>query len=487
MSYIEKLRRIEVLFQELSLCISHLYYKCMTRKSSPAPIARLTEGPVESTLLRMSLPMMLGIIAILFFGLVDTFYIGKLGSNELAAMGFCYPMIFIIMSMAFGMGVGVSSLVSRAIGKGDHHEVRMLTTQGLILSLLMVLAFSAVGFFTIDPLFTALGAPADVLPFIREYMVIWYPGIALLVFPIVGNNALRATGDAKTPSMIMTISGLINAALDPFFIFGIGPFPRLEMLGAALTSVIAWSFSTVVILYILRVREDMLEWSSPSFSEIWSSWKRILYIGLPAAGTNMLVPLSTGILTRIIAGFGSVAVAGYGVGTRIEGLSLIGISALSTVLMPFIGQNAGARKFDRVSQALQYSFRFSVYWGIGAIVLLFFLAAPLAGLFSDNPSIQETIILFLRIIPLSYVTTGIALFVGSGFIAIHKPWYSALIIVIRLFVLAVPLAYLGSRLFGLTGVFIGIAVADLLIGAIALLLVRKLQHFCHECSPAETV
>jgi putative MATE family efflux protein len=458
-----------------------------TDTTGSAPIARLTEGPVESTLLRMAFPMMLGIIAILFFGLVDTFYIGKLGSNELAAMGFCFPMIFIIMSMAFGMGMGVSSLVSRAIGKGDYHEVRLLTTQGLILSLLMVMVVSSIGFFTIDPLFTALGAPPDVLPFIRQYMVIWYPGIALLVFPIVGNNALRATGDAKTPSMIMIISGLINAALDPFLIFGIGPFPRLEMLGAAVTSVIAWSFSTIVILYILRFREDMLEWKNSSLSEIWSSWKRILYIGLPAAGTNMLVPLSTGILTRIIAGFGTVAVAGYGVGTRIEGLSLIGITALSTVLMPFIGQNAGARRFERVTQALQYSFRFSVYWGLAAIVILFFFAVPLAGIFSDDLAVQETIILFLRIIPLSYVTTGMALFVGSAFIAIHKPLYTTYIIVIRLFVLAVPLAYIGSKLFGLTGVFIGIAVADLLIGAIALLLVRKFQHFCHECSPAETV
>ena len=139
--------------------------------------AKLTEGSVGRTLVFVTLPMMVGIVGMVAFNLVDTFFVGRLGTLELAAMGFTFPVVMVVGSIARGLGVGVSSVVSRAIGQGDHHKVQRLTTDGLLLSVLIVLVFAVAGLLSIEPLFRMLGASEDILPLIKAYMRIWYFGI----------------------------------------------------------------------------------------------------------------------------------------------------------------------------------------------------------------------------------------------------------------------------------------------------------------------
>ena len=181
----------------------------------------------------------------------------------------------------------------------------------------------------------------------------------------------------------------------------------------------------------------------------------------------MLIPLSAGVLTRLVSEYGEEAVAGFGVGARIESLAMIGILALNTALMPFVGQNYGAGKKERVKTAVKFSNRFSLLWGV-AVFLLLALSAPLiARLFNSDPEVIRTVELYLWIIPLSYGFEGIAFMLSSAFNAVNKPLCSAAILFIRLFIFAVPLAYLGSMFIGLSGIFIAISVANIFIGLIA--------------------
>ena len=163
----------------------------------------MLEGPVESTLLRLSLPMVMGIISVMLINIVDTFYIGQLGVRELAAISFTFPVIFTVMSLAFGVGIGTSAVLSRAIGKGNLAKVQQLTTDSLILIALVMAFISFLGILSLKPLFLAMGAEEDLIPLIREYMLIWYLGVGLVAIPIVGNNAIRASGDSKTPSLVI--------------------------------------------------------------------------------------------------------------------------------------------------------------------------------------------------------------------------------------------------------------------------------------------
>ncbi|RME55159.1 MAG: MATE family efflux transporter, partial [Deltaproteobacteria bacterium] len=365
--------------------------------------------------MRLAVPIMFGLVSIILFNVVDTFYIGMLGAEPLAAVSFTFPVVYVVMSVAFGLGIGTSAVIAHAIGEGDEHRVRRLTTDGLTLTLGVVLSIALAGLLSIEPLFRALGASTRLLPLIRDYMGIWYGGIGLLVIPIIGNSAIRATGDTKTPSIVMMTAGGVNALLDPFLIFGIGPFPRMELSGAALSTVASYTIAFAAAFWMLARREGMIDFSIPRFPAMLRSWEEILHIGLPAAGTNVLVPLSNGILTRIVSGFGAPAVAAFGVGQRVESLSMIGLMALSSVLTPFVGQNWGAGKRVRVRQGISASIRFSLYWGGGGFLLLALLADPIARVFTNDPAVAALIVAYLRIVPVSYGFFGIILVTNAAF------------------------------------------------------------------------
>lgn len=427
--------------------------------------AVLTEGAVGRTLFDLTWPMVFGILGMVTFNLVDTFFVGRLGTLELAALSFTFPVIMTVSSLAMGLGIGTTSLVSRAIGEGDERKVKRLTTDSLILSMLIVAVFVVAGQLTIKPLFRALGAAPEIVPLILQYMRIWLWGMIFVVVPMVGNSAIRATGDTRTPSAIMLVAVTINLVLDPLLIFGWGPFPRLELAGAALTTVFARATVFCVSLYILVRRDRMLTGRLFPLKEVVTSWKRLLYIGLPAAGTRMIIPLSVGVLTRIAASFGAATVAAYGVATRIEFFALAVLAALSSVIGPFVGQNWGAGLFRRARTGVHMSERFCLLWGVGLCLLLQAAARPLAAVFNPDPEVVSGIVLYLRIVPWMFGFQGILLVLTNVLNVLERPLQAATMIFAQMFLFCIPLAYLGASLWGLPGVFSAIAAAYGLGGA----------------------
>ena len=263
--------------------------------------AKLTEGSVGWLLVRLTLPMIMGILSMVVYNLVDTFFVSRLGKLQMAALTFTFPVVLFVGSVAHGLGVGTSSLVSRAIGANNLKRVRRLSTDSLVLSFSAVALFAAAGLLTINPLFRMLGADEKILPYIREYMTVWYPGMLFVVFPMVGNNIIRATGDTKTPGLVMLIGALINSVLDPLLIFGsdavpvIGPLlgsigliiKPLGIRGAATATLIGRSFTFTIALYILGHREKFLTFKNTSLKEILSSWRgNIKYRNSKRRNTN---------------------------------------------------------------------------------------------------------------------------------------------------------------------------------------------------------
>ncbi len=429
--------------------------------------ARLLQGPVGPMLLRMAVPMFWGMLAVTSFNVVDTLYVGRLGAKPLAAMGYTFPVVFVVQCVLMGMSVGTSSLVSRAIGEGDYHRVRRLTTDALLLSGLLVIVLSALGAATIGPVLRLMGATPDIVELARPYIMVWLAGVWLLTLPMVGNAAIRATGDALSPSVIMVVSGGINIILDPLLIFGLGPFPRMELRGAAIASVVSWVLACGVSLWILVRKLKLLDLRWPSAQAVWASWRQLAYLGLPAVATNLLMPLSAGMLTRMVSAYGPEAVAAFGVGTRLETLAMSGAFALSTVLAPFVGQNFGAGRIARVREGVHAALRFGFGWGVGMCVLFAVLAGPLARLFNDHDDVIRVTCLYLWIVPLSYGAYAASAQVTSLFNATHHPLRSASVFVLRLFVFTLPLAYAGGRLGGLTGLFAGIAAGNMATGLAA--------------------
>lgn len=426
--------------------------------------ATLTTGNVGSQLIRLALPMVWGIFAVIAFSLADTYFVAQLGTQELAAMSFTFPVVMVLSNISMGLGTGVSSVIARGIGEGNRDHIQRLTTDSLILSLLIVLIVAIVGVSTINPLFTALGADATVLPLIWDYMNIWYLGMIFLVIPIVGNSAIRASGNAAVPSLIMTVAAVVNVGLDPVLIFGWGDVPALGIKGAALATVISRAVTLIASLAFLHYREQLLVFRQPKLHQMWTNWKRILAVALPVAGTNLISPISTALSTGLIAYYGAEAVAGFGIASRIEAFALIIPIALSASIGPFVGQNWGAKHYSRIKRALQIAVSISLGWGMLIAILVGTYAPGIAVFFDNEPAVIQSVAAYLSIVPLSYGALGIVLVYCSTFNALGQPLPSVAVTLSRLIIFYVPLAYLGSWVFGIRGIFAAACLSNVAIG-----------------------
>lgn len=427
----------------------------------------LLNDPIPSLLRHMTIPMMFGIVSLMLFNLVDSFYVAQLGTESLAALGFTFPISFTVISMAIGLGVGTSATLARLIGQGDSQGASSLATDNLIGAAVLTLVITLPLQWLIDPLFRLMGATDLLLPLIDDYMSVWLLGAVFLIVNMASTATLRASGDTKTPAMIMAFSAGLNLLLDPIMIFGWGDFEGLGIAGAAWASVIAWSTTTLLVVYILASKKKMVIIQPFQFKRMFHHWGMVMQIGMPAALSNMMTPLANAVLTAMVAKHGAEAVAAFGVGNRLESLALLLSLALSMTLPPLISQNYGAGKVERVSHAYWVSIRFALIWQMALYLVMLLMARPIASLFSDNPYVIDTTVLWISIVPLGFAFQAATFLSASSFNALHKPYLAMRVSVVRLFVLCLPLAWLGGFFYGLEGMFFGLVVANLITASLA--------------------
>ena len=425
---------------------------------------RLTQGSVGGHLVAMTTPVLFGIFTMMLQGFIDAWFIGKVGDRALAALSFAFPVIMVVTSVAIGLGAGTSSVVARALGANNLRRARRLATDSLLLSFLTTATLAIILYLSIDPLFRTMGAPDDMLPMIRGYITILAIGIPFVVVGMVGMASMRATGDTRLPSLLMVLASILNIALDPLLIFGFGPIPGYGLNGAALAALISRALIFGGVLYLMRKRMDMVSFNRPDTAEMRKSWADILHVGIPAAATNAIIPVAVGVITAMVASYGPEAVAGFGVASRIESMVLVMFYALSAIIGPFVGQNTAAGKSGRIYEALKLCSIFCLFFGVGAAVLLAIFNEFLPSLFSQNPEVISVASLFLLIAPISHGTYGMVMVMNASFNGMGKPMPAVWISVTRMAVLYIPLAMVGKHFFGITGIFVAYAIANVVTG-----------------------
>lgn len=426
--------------------------------------ARLTQGPVGQHLVGMTLPVLVGIFMMMLQGFVDAYFLGQVGDRELAALGFAFPVLMVVTSVAIGLGAGTSSVVARAIGADDHRRASRLATDSLLLAFGITSVVSFIGVLAIGPLFRLLGAPEAMLPLIGGYMKIFYAAVPFVVVGMVGMASMRATGDTRLPSLLMIIASVANIILDPILIFGLGPLPAMGLNGTAWAAFIARGALFVGGIFFLRRRLEMLSFERPRPGELRRSWRAILHVGIPAAGTNMIVPVATGVITAMLARYGPEAVAGFGVASRIEALTLVMYYALSAIIGPFVGQNVSAGKADRIYRALLLCTAFCLVSGLGIALVLALGSTWLPSLFSDDPMVTGVTTTFLLIAPFGYGAYGMVMVMNAAFNGMGRPLPGVVLSAARTVAIYVPLAWFADRFFGIAGIFGAYAVANIVTG-----------------------
>jgi len=434
----------------------------------------IIEQPIGRQLVTLTIPMFFALLAIIGLGVVDSYFISYLGTTELAGIGFIAPVTMIITSFALGLGMAISSLNSKLIGAGLINRAARLITDGFYLTALLAIVSVVILLFQLENIFTTIGADHTTLPAIEAYMKPWVLAVPLIMFSQVCSSTFRSLGDTATAAKIAISMTLLNIILDPLLIFGVGPFPQMGMAGAAWATVISVCFSSAIGFYYLGMRERLLLWAIPKWSSLKSNFVELLEIAVPAVLANAIVPITAAMVTTLVAHFGNDAVAGYGVGARIEGLSIIVVYALSSTLPMFIGQNLGAERKDRVYEAIRISFRFTQILQVGIYLVLLLFAQLIAELFSDESAVHDAIKMFLYIVPLSYGLAGIVILINVSMNVLGKPSLALYINIIRLLFFYIPLAYLGGLLFGLTGLFVGLAIGNVCAYILANILLNKI-------------
>ncbi|VUD52682.1 Multidrug export protein MepA [Thalassocella blandensis] len=449
----------------------------------PRGSVNLTEGSIPAALTQMALPMAGGILATMTFNVVDTLFVSGLGEQALAALSFTFPVVMLVISLAIGLGAGTSSVVARAAGKHDEQTVRELITDAMSLTGLITIVVGIAGFFSLDLIFHYLGAEAEILPLIRDYMQWWFAGVIFMTMPMVAMAALRALGDAKLQGKFMILMAVGNIILDPLLIYGWWIFPRLEIEGAAIASLIVRVVAMFILFWHFHIRMHLLV-NPFRLQRCIQSWKRILHVGLPAMGTNMIIPVSGSVIIAIVAQHGVEAVAGFGAATRVEAMALILFYALSAVIGPFCGQNLGAGNFQRLAEVQRVTAVFCFVSGLAVALFLLLARYPIARMFSDEAQVIDTIAMYLLFVPVSYFAYGIVMAVNASFNGIGKPLPGMLISIARVIVLLWPVVYVFNHWWGLTGIFVAIAIANILVGSLAYVwIVRTIASVSRKSAP----
>lgn len=427
----------------------------------------LIEGDVGKHLRDMAMPMVWGLLATMSFNAVDTLFVAQLGHEPLAAMSFTFPVVMVLTSIAIGLGAGTSSAVARAVGAKNHHLAQRMATDAMSLTFLISVLVCAMGWFSIGPLFRLLGAEAGLIPLIHDYMWIWYFSAPCLMVPMVGLASLRAMGLARIQGTLMMAAALLNLILDPLLIFGLWGFPRLELEGAALATLITRALSLAVVIWVLHKRLGMLVNPFARLEEILISWRAILQVGVPAMINNVIIPMASGVVVYLVAQYGTEAVAGLGIALRIEPIVLIVFYALSGVVGPFCGQNLGAKIYPRLDETLRVVTRFCLGFGVLLALFLWLAGELIIRLFADTEDVIAVARSYLMIVPMSYGAYGLVMSVNAAFNGIGQPMPGVAISFLRVFGLYLPLALLGQWLWGLTGLFVATALCNLLVGLVA--------------------
>ena len=436
----------------------------------------LTEGKVSGHVLRMLGPFSIAVIALISTGIVDTIYLGRLtdelrpnlGVMALAAIGFAFPLTFLGNSANIGLGAGTLSAVSRALGQGDIERSRRHGAAAILMALTVMTGLVTFMLVALPYVLTLMGAEGEIKRMATQYAIISFPGLVIISVASMSNNILRAGGEAALPSSIMIIGAVINIILDPFLIFGWGPFPRMEIQGAALATLIGNIVGAIFGFSIVMFHRKAISFTEMTLGSIKRAWKVIGSVGLPAAGTNIIVPLSTALAVTIIArSLTTIDVAAFTVASRAELISVGMLYALSACIGAITGQNGGAGLTDRVRAAFKFCYWICIIWGTFMAVILALFAPQIAGVFSTDAQVVSKTIPYFYIVPITIFAYGFVFISAAGLNALGRPIYGLIYTIIRSLLLYAGLIFIGVQMDGLRGAFFGMAAANIISGLIA--------------------
>ncbi len=404
----------------------------------------LTTGSVTAHLLRTTSFMLVSMVFQTLYVLVDLYWVGRLGTDAVAAVAISGNLMFLVLGATQMLGVGATTLVSHAAGRKDRDRANLVFNQAQGLSTVCGAVFLVAGLATAGPFARLMSADEGTTRLAIEYLTWMVPAMALQFVMVAMASALRGTGNFKPGMVVQTATVIINIVLAPVFIFGWGTGYVMGVAGAAIASLVAIAFGVVWLTRYFVGEHAFLAFVPRYWRPDLRLWAEMLKIGLPSGAEFGMMALYLGIVYALIRPFGATAQAGFGIGLRIMQSGFLPIVALGFSVAPVAGQNFGARRADRVRE----TFRVAAMLAVSGMVLFALLAhiapAALVGIFSDDPAVIAVGDEYLRISSWNFVASGLIFVTASMFQAMGNTIPSLVTSCTRLIVVAIP-AYVLSR------------------------------------------
>lgn len=412
----------------------------MTKKN------KFTEGKIFNSLLNLAVPIIFANILQTAYQLIDTFWLGRLGANAVAAVSLSFPLLFLILSLGSGMTLAGTVLVAQSFGAGNRKMVDFNSSQTLALIFFISVGLAVIGYFTAGPLMHFIGAGPEILQDSTEYFQISSFGFVFLFIFFAFQSLMRGIGNVMLPVYIVLFTVFLNLILDPLFIYGWGPIPAQGVAGAAVASIITQAISAGIGFWILWKGKHGIKIRFSSMRLEMETVKKIINLGFPASVEQATRALGMTMMIILVTGFGSEIVAAYGIGARILSFIIVPALGLGIATTSLVGQNIGALKIKRAEKVANLSSKIA-FFGLTAMgVIMFVFAEVLVGFFiPDNPQVIEDGALFIKIMALSFGFLGVqqvlnGVFNGAGFTKA-----SMFISILSLWIVRFPLAFFLSE------------------------------------------
>ncbi|ABC77961.1 MATE family efflux transporter [Syntrophus aciditrophicus] len=422
----------------------------------------LGKGPILPLLLKMSGPSIATVLVVNLYSLIDAFWLARLSPNALAALTIIFPIQLILGGVGVGTGLGAGSYAARMFGAGENRKARQTAGQVFFLSAVLGTLFIGAVLTGPEHILRFLGATTEIIPLSRQYLLTLLPGVPFLFLIMMTSNLLRAEGRPHLVMYSALLFSAVSCILDPFLIFGWGPFPRLEIRGAAAAAVISQIAGALLAAYYLQQKSSKykLKWHylRPDYRIIWS----IYQTGFPSIIINLAVSLGMLLHNHILGGYSYLAVATLGIVSRVNGLVMIALYGIGHGLMPMVAYSEGANLRSRLKETVKIAVKISFGIALLCLLIVEVFAPAIAALFSDGSELRNLTATALRINILILITAAPSLMWINMFIGLGQGKTAMVLLVGRETLILIPLLWLLPSSFGINGVWMAQPLANAL-------------------------
>ncbi len=435
---------------------------------------KLTQGSILGSILSLSIPIIFANLLQIGYQLIDTYWVGKLGAVAIAAVSLSFPVIFLSLSIGGGIAIAGAILVAQYMGKGDRKSVNYIATQVILIISILSTAFSVLGYF-LTPLIVKFLSPAgDVYTEAVNYMSISFIGMFFMFLYVVFQSLMRGIGEVKIPVYIVLGTVILNFFLDPLFIFGYSFIPAFGVSGAAIASLLTEALSMAIGMLILFSGKTAIKIELKNLKIDFSLIKKMFLLGFPASIEQISRSLGMIIMVALVSGFGTIALAAYGIGIRIWSFIIIPSLGFSMATSTLVGQNLGAGKRKRAEKIVKLSLFIGFFSLFTAGVLFFMFSKDIVLLFiSKGSNVIEESTLLIKILSVGFPFVALLMIINGVFRGSGNTKIPMILSIFSFWFLRLPMAYIFSSFIGEKGIWLSFPLADIIASIIAVILFLK--------------